>query len=274
MSVMTIGETRVDVDGDGPATILLLHGWPDTAALWDAQVAALSPHFRCVRFTWPGFEPGAARRQHGLDELVALCERVVRATSPDRPVTLLVHDWGCLFGYQFALRHPELVERVIGVDIGDAGSKAHRAELGVKGKLAMVAYQWWLAAAWKLGGGIGARMSRALAKAAHVPVAPEHIGVQQNYPYYATWTGGYRQARIFRPDCPMLFIYGTRKPFMFHSCAWAAALVARPGSAVVAMDTDHWPMVRRPEGFNRVVLDWLAPAGRAESLQAGGRDAD
>jgi pimeloyl-ACP methyl ester carboxylesterase len=209
-----IGNTRVFIDGSGPDTILMLHGWPDTAAMWEPQVAALAPYFRCVRFTWPGFEIGAPRREHSLVSLLDLCEQVVRETSPGKPVTLLVHDWGCLFGYQFAQRHPDLVARVIGVDIGDAGSKAHRDEIGVKGKLGIVAYQLWLAAAWKIGGGVGESMTRKLAKLMRVPVAADTLTVEKNYPYYSTWTGKYKRVKPFRPHCPMLFIYGIRKPFM------------------------------------------------------------
>ena len=268
MAATLIGNTQVFIDGTGPDTILMLHGWPDTAAMWEPQVAALSPYFRCVRFTWPGFETGAPRREHSLDELIALCEQVVRDASPEKPVTLLVHDWGCVFGYQFAQRHPDLVARVIGVDIGDGGSKAHLDEIGIKGKLGIVSYQLWLAAAWKIGGGIGESMTRAFAKKARVPVAPAALTPEKNYPYYSTWTGKYKRMKPFRPLCPMLFIYGTRKPFMFHSSAWAAELKGKPGSKVAAMDTDHWPMLRQPDSFNRTVLDWLGASTSTESTDA------
>ena len=66
----------------------------------------------------------------------------------------------------------------------------------------------------------------------------------------------------------MLFIYGTRKPFMFHSSAWAAELKSKAGSRVVAMDTDHWPMLRQPDAFNRIVLDWLGASTSMESTHA------
>jgi cis-3-alkyl-4-acyloxetan-2-one decarboxylase len=78
------------------------------------------------------------------------------------------------------------------------------------------------------------------------------------YPYYLQWTGGYRHARAFAPMCPMLFIYGTRKPFMFHSSAWAKDLAARPGSRVLACETGHWVMVEQPAVFNAAITSWLA----------------
>jgi hypothetical protein len=34
-------------------------------------------------------------------------------------------------------------------------------------------------------------------------------------------------------------------------------MAAREGCKVVAMETDHWPMIRQPERFNDVVTSWL-----------------
>src|SRR6185503_1148200 len=130
--------------GDGK-TIVMVHGWPDTARLWHPQIEALQDRYECIAITLPGFE--GEKRAYTLDEVV----EAIRAAVGDRRVTLLLHDWGCLYGYQFAMRHPERVERVIGVDIGDAGSRAHLAEIGVRGKLMIVAYQHWLALAWCVG---------------------------------------------------------------------------------------------------------------------------
>ena len=104
----------VQVEGRGPDVLLMLHGWPDTQRLWDAQVAAFAPHFRCVRFTLPCFEPGTPRDPASLDRIVELLHQVSLLTSRDRPVTLLLHDWGCLFGYQFAMQHPQRVARIVG----------------------------------------------------------------------------------------------------------------------------------------------------------------
>ncbi|WEF35344.1 alpha/beta fold hydrolase [Pseudoduganella chitinolytica] len=257
MQVKTINGTEVLIEGTGSETVLMLHGWPDTRALWEKQVEAFKPHFRCVRFTWPGFEPGAASVEHSLDALIGLCEAVVREVSPDKPVILLVHDWGCLFGYHFAMRHPDRVSRVVGVDIGDAGSREFKKATTIPALLGIVGYQLWLAAAWRIGGGVGENMSRWLSRQMGVPTPPDQITVAKNYPYYSTWTGKYKGVKTFRPACPMLFVYGTRKPFMFHSPQWEAWLNARPGSKAVAMDTDHWPMLRRPDEFNTLVLRWL-----------------
>ena len=243
----------------GGKTIVMVHGWPDTARLWQPQIEALQDRYECIAITLPGFE--GEKRAYTLDEVV----EAIRAAVGDRRVTLLLHDWGCLYGYQFAMRHPHLVERVIGVDIGDAGSRAHLAEIGVRGKLMIVAYQHWLALAWRIGGRMGDAMSRAMARLLRCPTDPGTIFAQMAYPYAVRWlgaAGGFHGLRAFQPQVPMLFLYGERKPVMFHSRDWAERLAARKGNRVIAFPTGHWIMVTRREAFNEALRTWLAETDR------------
>jgi pimeloyl-ACP methyl ester carboxylesterase len=249
------------VEGRGPKAIVMIHGWPDTHRLWDRQVEALKARYRCVRFTLPGFDSGP-KRAYPLDELLETLRGIVERACPGEQVTLLLHDWGCFFGYQLAMRHPQLVERVVGIDIGDGGSRQHRAELGVKGMAIVLAYQVWLAAAWRVGGRIGDAMARAMARAMPCPsVEPRDVHAQMGYPYAMRWfgvAGGISGVAVFKPQMPMLFMYGERKPIMFHSRAWAERVAAKPGNRVIAFPTGHWIMVQRPGDFNAALLDWLA----------------
>jgi pimeloyl-ACP methyl ester carboxylesterase len=259
-SVVKVDDIDVVIEGEGPETIVMIHGWPDTHRLWDRQVDALRTRFRCVRFTLPGFEPRHARQAYSLDEVVGIIGKVVGQTGAGGPVNLLLHDWGCVFGYQFAMRQPQLVRRVIGVDVGDAGSRRHLQETGTRAKALVIGYQLWLAAAWRIGGRTGDWMARSMAGAAGAPGDRACIHSQMGYPYYVQWAGargGYGGAKVFKPQSPMLFIYGKRKPFMFHSSAWAAELASRPGSGVLAFDTGHWVMVAQAEAFNAAVAAWL-----------------
>jgi pimeloyl-ACP methyl ester carboxylesterase len=249
----------VFIEGQGEA-IVMVHGWPDTCRLWDAQVEHLKANHRCIRFTLPGFDIAQPRRAYSLAELVATLKRIVEQTCPGEPVTLLLHDWGCLFGYEFAMRHPHLVRRIIGVDIGDVGSRAHLQALSVKAKLMVLAYQVWLAIAWRIGGAMGDKMTRWMARALHCPSDPRFIGSAMCYPYYIQWAGAhgsYRHALRFDPQCPMLYIWGRKKPFEFHSASWVEALAAKPGSRALEFNTGHWVMKSKPREFNDAVAAWL-----------------
>ncbi|MEO7940142.1 MAG: alpha/beta fold hydrolase [Burkholderiaceae bacterium] len=263
---VSVAGIDIRFDGDSPHTVVMVHGWPDSYRLWEATVDALKGHFCCVRFTLPGFDVDAPARATSLDDMCEWLLTVVDQVSPGLPVTLLLHDWGCVFGYEFAARHPDRVSRIIAVDIGDHNSAALRQALTFKQTWQVFAYQIWLALAWKLGGQVGTRMTRWQARALGCRTDPSHIGWQMNYPYAMQWFGsggGLAHLAPVRPTCPVLYIYGTRKPFMFHSPQWLAALSARPDCAVKAFATGHWVMLQQPQAFHGCVLDWLTDAESA-----------
>ncbi len=262
-STLNVQGVEVFSEGEGPDTLVMIHGWPDTHRLWDSSVRALEPYVRCARFTLPGYDLAKPPRATSLAQMTALIAEVVDAVSPARPVQLLLHDWGCVFGYEFAARHPERVARIVSVDIGDYNSGAYRRSLSVKAKALAFSYQFWLAVAWRVGGARGDAMTRWMARKARSPAPEASIGSQMNYPYAMIWfglLGGFRGAARVAPACPLLFIYGKRKPFMFHSDEWLAELSARPGCAVRPFATGHWVMAQQPDAFNECVREWLTTA--------------
>lgn len=253
-----VNGTEVWLQGQGPDVVLMLHGWPDTRALWDGTVAALQDRATCARLTLPGFETGPATTS--LDGMCQLLRQIADRISPGRPLTLMLHDWGCMFGYEFAMRHPDRVARVVGVDVGDYNSGALLREWDVKAKLSVLGYQVWLAVAWKLGGNLGTRMTRAMARWLRCPADADRITHQMNYPYAMQWfgtAGGLKHAAAVQLPMPLLFVYGERKPFMFHSSRWLVKVAATPGSAVQGLPCGHWVMISRPEAFHARVRSWL-----------------
>lgn len=258
--LVTVADVDVHIEGDGAETIFMVHGWPDTYRLWDAQVQALKSRYRCVRFTLPGFDAAKARRAYSLDELIGFLKTLIERICPGQKVILMLHDWGCFFGYQFYMRNPQMVSKIIGVDIGDPAST--RQALTLRERMLVLAYQVWLALAWVVGGRIGDWMTHAMARVAHCPSDAAAMSSCMGYPYFVLWFGGQqsyrRHARRFAPDCPILFVYGRRKRIRFHSKAWADELLTRKGNQVLEFDTGHWVMSEQPERFNQVVSRWLS----------------
>lgn len=258
---LTVQGIDVFIEGQGPDTLVMIHGWPDTHRLWDSTVQALEQNFRCVRFTLPGYDLSKPARATSLVQMTALIADIVDAVSAGRPVTLVLHDWGCIFGYEFAARCSERVARIVAVDIGDYNSGACKRSLSFKAKLLVFTYQFWLAIAWAIGGTLGDGMTRWMARKSGCRAAASAIGWQMNYPYAMFWfglLGGFRGAAEVAHACPVLFIYGERKPFMFQSPDWLAKVAASPGCAVRPFPTGHWVMAQQPEAFNLCVANWLA----------------
>lgn len=256
-TTLTVDGTCVRIEGHGPQVLLMVHGWPDTAALWDPQVAHFRDRYRCARFTLPGFDVGAPRRAPDLDGMVAHLAAIVDAVSPGAPVILLLHDWGAVYGYQYALRHAARVARVVALDIGDTRSGEFLRGLPWQAKLGILFYQGWLAAAYKLPAALGDGMTRWMAGKLRAPADPSMIGASMNYPYVAQFTGGFEAALRVTPAWPLLFAYGTRKPFMFHARAWAERVAAEPGHRVLPLKAGHWVMRDQPDELHRAIDDWL-----------------
>ncbi len=248
---------RLDARIDGPEsaeTLVFIQGWPDDETLWDDHVAPLSARYRCVRTTLPNFDGRrSARWGYSTEEIVEALAEMIRAVSPNTPVTLILHDWGCYWGHLLHHRNPELVSRVAGLDV------APHLEPGPAAALGVIAYQWWLIAAFVLGGPVGDWMTRTLAIAIGAPLPRKQINSWMNYPYRNVWQdifSGRARAQLddYWPRIPLLFVYGKEKPFPFHSDKWIDH-VENTGGKVVGLECGHW--VPESPDLGRLLGDWL-----------------
>ncbi|MCA9571181.1 MAG: hypothetical protein KC656_25250, partial [Myxococcales bacterium] len=151
--------------------------------------------------------------------------------------------------YLFATRHPGRLERIVTLDVGG------HLQPGLRHLPLFLGYQGWLIAAEALGSDGMARWMAGQARAPH----PERATARMGWPYRMAWRAllrrRYRKSlvRRFRPELPVLFLYGTRKPFMFHSRWWIEALEANPDCRVQAVDAGHWLMLKRPEAVEAAI---------------------
>jgi len=243
------------IDGlPGGETLFFIQGWPDDVSLWNGAVDALAGRYRCVRHNMPGAAgTPSPRGGHTTDEIVEALAQCIREVSPGAPVTLIIHDWGAYWGYILHHRYPELVKRVAGLDISPHLEPGPAASAGI------VAYQGWLASAFLLGGPVGDWMTRSFAVRAGAGVQRESIRAAMNFPYrnifQDLFSGRARGGtRGYWPRVPLLFVYGKRKPLMFHSQKWLDH-VRSVGGQIVELDAGHW--VQRHPDFSGLLARWL-----------------
>ncbi|MEV7024709.1 SDR family oxidoreductase [Kitasatospora sp. NPDC093558] len=89
-------------DPDAP-TVLLVHGYPDTHAVWDDVAADLARDHHVVRYDVRGAGRSAApatRDGYRLEQLADDLFAVADAVSPDRPVHVVAHDWGSVQSWE------------------------------------------------------------------------------------------------------------------------------------------------------------------------------
>lgn len=104
-------------EGDGPETLLLLHGEPTWGYLFRHQIAAWSQVARVIAPDHMGFGKSATPRdrsywlQDHIDNLEAFA-----LTLDLRGITLVMHDFGGPVGMGFAARHPDRIKRIVSVN--------------------------------------------------------------------------------------------------------------------------------------------------------------
>ena len=238
---------------------MFIHGWPDNASLWRYQVGALASDFRCVLVTLPNFGPQATRAGgFTFPELVRMLEATIRRVQPEGKVSLVTHDWGAYIGYLLEKTHPELVEKMVALDIG-----GHIEPAGLKTSLMIVWYQWSLAGSWLVGGilpPLGRILTLGVAKVIRQRAT---IRSRYNYPYFYLWRGmlmPWRRKELlgrYRPQCPVLYLFGKRKPLMFHSEKWLHIVAGSGGKAEGIEGAGHWLMETHADIVNGKILEFM-----------------
>jgi pimeloyl-ACP methyl ester carboxylesterase len=112
----------IEVDDRGTGTpVLLIHGWPDTHALWDAQVQALQgAGYRTIAPDVRGFgasdKPGAVD-DYVITNLVGDMLGVVDQLGIES-LHVVGHDWGAALAWVLATLVPDRVQSVSALSVG------------------------------------------------------------------------------------------------------------------------------------------------------------
>lgn len=105
------------VDEGSGEPVLMLHGNPTWCFFYRNLIGRLAPRYRCIApdHIGCGLSERPSRRAYGfrLADRVADLESFVSRLELDRPVTLVLHDWGGAIGAAFAVRQPERIARLV-----------------------------------------------------------------------------------------------------------------------------------------------------------------
>lgn len=252
------GGVRLAVYEDGLVsgpTVLLLHGYPDNASVWDGVVGVLGERFRVVRYDVRGAgESGAppGREGYRIDRLVRDLVAVVAAVGG--PVHLVAHDWGSIQGWAAVAERPELFSSytsISGPDLDHVGGWVR------SGRLRDVVRQglrsWYIGAfqvpvlpglVWRI---------PALRRKFHARYRDARNGVSL---YRANMVGRIARAGGRRIATPVQQIALARDPFVTPAILsaadpWCERLWRRP---VVA---SHWAVRDCPSVVARVVCEFV-----------------
>ena len=96
-------------------SVVLLHGFPEGAFVWDEVIAGLDSVARCIAPNLRGYESSSApvgvnayRAKHLVADIAGLIESI------GAPIDLLVaHDWGGAVAWNLAAQRPDLLKRLL-----------------------------------------------------------------------------------------------------------------------------------------------------------------
>jgi pimeloyl-ACP methyl ester carboxylesterase len=113
-------ELNVLIKGQGP-NVVLLHGFPDSIALWRHQIPVLLKEgYRVIAPDQRGFglsEAPGETKAYAIENYVTDLAALMDALKVEK-ACLVGHDWGAAVCWQFCMQHPERVDRYMAISLG------------------------------------------------------------------------------------------------------------------------------------------------------------
>ena len=204
-------------------TVVLVHGFPDTHAVWDRVATELARTMHVVAYDVRGAgesDVPTGREGYRLDQLARDLRAVVAVVSPGTPVHLVAHDWGSIQSWE-AITDPD-AERIFatftsmsGPCLDHVASAARRLVRERPTAAVLQVGRSWYIAVFQ----IPKLPELALARGASRRVAPESTGSPSDAVhgielYRANVRPVLRHPRIRRTTVPVQLVVATKDPFV------------------------------------------------------------
>lgn len=255
LQTLAVGEWEFEIEFDGPADgrpVVLLHGFPETAACWRPVTALLVGHgLRVIAPNQRGYSPGArplAVAEYAMDRLVAdvvgLLDALGLVTAD-----LVGHDWGAAVAWAVAGTHPDRVRSLTALSTPHpaAFGRARSRDGAQRSKSAYIDVFRQEGAAERLLLDDDARQLRAVF-GADVPssLVEEHVGALTRpgaltgalnwYRAMGRWAGDDAATEV-----PTTYVWGARDIAIGRMAAEGCAeRVAAPYRFIEAPGAGHW----------------------------------
>jgi NAD(P)-dependent dehydrogenase (short-subunit alcohol dehydrogenase family)/pimeloyl-ACP methyl ester carboxylesterase len=256
--------------------VLLVHGYPDSSAVWDGVVAALAARHRVITYDVRGAGASSAPSAtagYRLEHLAADLATVIDATSPGRPVHVVGHDWGAIQCWE-AVAAPDAARRIASFTAISGPCLDHvghwlrarlRHDLPALGGQAL--RSWYIGAfaapgvadvAWRAG--LGRAWPRFLERVEGVTAAPARDQAADGQHGLALYRANMAE-RFLKPrprpvDRPVLLLVPTHDHYVGSEVVEAAAPFV-PRLWRQELVAGHWVQLSHPEVLARRVAEWV-----------------
>lgn len=253
---------------DDGELVLFLHGFPQSAGMWTAQLEALAAAgYRALAFDQRGYSPGARptdvedyRIGHLVDDALAV--------AGGQPFHVVGHDWGAVVAWHLAGRHPEQVRTLTALSvphpIAFAAALASPDD-DQRNRSAYIAFFQQVGAAEDLllAGGLAAML-----KASGYPGdVDERVRAMSDRAALTAALNWYRAidaglAAVGRVSVPTLYVWSTEDVALGRQGAEGTdRYVEGPFRFEVLEGISHWIPEQVPDVLSRLLLEHLRTTG-------------
>lgn len=263
MSVTACGVDVFVRDIGSGEPVLLLHGNPDSAEMWDGVIDRLKDRYRCIAIDLPGFARSRAPADFdcSLENLARFIDATVEAIGIREPLNLVAHDFGGSFAMSWAITYPQKVRRIVVINHSSFvdGFKWHwRARVWrtpLLGELSMLLTRWPLFRATMRAG--ARRLSEEQMRHAYERLSPQWRRMVLKL--YRAADPEVREKWVPRTKelvskVPTLVLWGEHDPFIPSPTADkfnARKIVRFPESG-------HWPPAEVPDKVAAELMSFFA----------------
>lgn len=276
---MTPQNLFIDVDGhkirywqcgQGPSTILLLHGFALSCEIWKNNIPALAQKHRVIALDILGFGQSdvPAEKLPDLDHLPKFIHRFMQCIGVEK-AHVVGHSMGGLLSLKLAASHPQAVERL--VLVGSAGFKRNIPfhfrifSLPILGELMIRPNRLGLGHALKHNAYLKDAVSEELIEALYEYT--KHPGRGKFYLdtcRKAINICGFKSKLIktVKQDAadlksPVLLLWGKQDPIVYLKHGLYAQKMIANSKMVVFEECGHLPQLEKSDAFNKEILNFI-----------------
>jgi len=251
--------------GSGPP-VLLLHGFPDSAALWDEVAPYLvAAGHRVIAPDLRGFGESDApegTRHYRLEAIVADLVALLDDACPGTRINVIGHDWGAVAAWCLALSHPERVSASVAIEVGHPREYAIAGWEQKRKGLYTLAWQARGLAEWRLSRNDYAGLRRWARQHPRIDDCVRDLSRTGRLTAGLNWYRANLAGVMLGswPNCtvPMLGIWGSGDDLLAEDqMQRSARRMSAPWRYVRIDGAGHWLPLEQPARIAQLSLDWF-----------------
>ena len=260
--------------GEGPL-MLMLHGFPEFWYSWRHQIPELAKDYKVVALDLRGYNESDKPPQQSayvMSEFIKDVEGVIKGLGYDRCV-LVGHDWGGAIAWNFAYAHPEMLERLIVLNIPHPAKFAEGMripqqllrssyvfffQLPLLPELLLQASDYEAIANALTGMAVDKSTFSTADIEAYKNAAAKRGALTAMLNYYRNALSNFRQQDWSLLQVPTLMIWGEEDKALGKELSYGTEAYVRDFQIHYIPNCSHWVQEEQPELVNRYIREFLA----------------